>query len=130
MLFFLIDVLPIGEIQHPFGIRTYSTYLSVSVSWNLTKYQLIQTFFISIFCIGWRILSWNFARFHEILFQTDAESFSFLSWKNKKREFQQMAFAVPIFSEGSQCCFMHDLRAVRKFSSRISLEPEYLIEEN
>ena len=29
-------------------------------------------------------LSWNFVRFHEIHFQTDAESFSFLSWKTKK----------------------------------------------
>ena len=29
-------------------------------------------------------MSWNFVRFHEILFQTDAESFSFLSWKTKK----------------------------------------------
>ena len=29
-------------------------------------------------------LSWNFARFHEIQFQTEPESFSFLSWKTKK----------------------------------------------
>ena len=29
-------------------------------------------------------MSWNFVRFHEILFQTDAESFSILSWKTKK----------------------------------------------
>ena len=29
-------------------------------------------------------MSWNFGRFHEIIFQADAESFSFLSWKTKK----------------------------------------------
>ena len=29
-------------------------------------------------------MSWNFVRCYEILFQTDAESFSFLSWKTKK----------------------------------------------
>ena len=26
-------------------------------------------------------MSWNFVRFHKIIFQTDAESFSFVSWK-------------------------------------------------
>ena len=31
----------------------------------------------------YRDLSWNFLRFHEILFQKDAESFSVLSWKKK-----------------------------------------------
>ena len=29
-------------------------------------------------------MSWNFVRFHEVLFWTDAESFSILSWKTKK----------------------------------------------
>ena len=29
-------------------------------------------------------MSWNFVRFHEIWFQTEPESFSFLSWKTKK----------------------------------------------
>ena len=28
--------------------------------------------------------NWYFVRFHEIIFQTDAESFSFLPWKTKK----------------------------------------------
>ena len=41
--------------------------------------QLLFTFFL---LVVW--LSWNFVRFHEILFQTDAKSFSFLSWKIKK----------------------------------------------
>ena len=41
--------------------------------------QLLFSFFLSVV---W--LSWNFVRFHEILFQTDTESFSSLSWKTKK----------------------------------------------
>ena len=56
--------------------------LSVSVwnwiSWNLIKIQLIPL----IQTIIW--LSWNFVRFHDFFFQTDSESFSFLSWKTKK----------------------------------------------
>ena len=36
---------------------------------------------IAIFWMSW--ISWNFVKFHYILFQTDAESFSFLSWKAK-----------------------------------------------
>ena len=31
-------------------------------------------------------MSWNFVRFHEILNQTDAENFSFLSWKTKNKK--------------------------------------------
>ena len=41
--------------------------------------QLLFSFFL---WVVW--LSWNFVRFHEILFQTDSESFSLLSWKTKK----------------------------------------------
>ena len=37
---------------------------------------------LTIVWISW--ISWNFVRFHEIPFQTDSESFSFLSWKTKK----------------------------------------------
>ena len=42
-------------------------------------------------------MSWNFVRFHKVLFKTDAESFSFLScqYQNKKA-----LFTDPIFSEG------------------------------
>ena len=36
---------------------------------------------ITIVWMSW--MSWNFVRFHKIYFQTDAESFSFLSWKTK-----------------------------------------------
>ena len=49
-------------------------------------------------------------RLHQILFQTDAESFSFLSEQEKSfipknisfrpKEIRKMAFAVLIFSEG------------------------------
>ena len=44
--------------------------------------QPIEKMKITIFWISW--MSWNFVRFHEIQFQTAAESFSFLSWKTKK----------------------------------------------
>ena len=44
--------------------------------------QPIEKMKITIVWMSW--MSWNFVRFHEILFQTDAESFSFLSWKSKK----------------------------------------------
>ena len=53
------------------------------ILWNLTKFQLIQLiqqllfpFFLSVV---W--LSWNCMRFHQFFFLTDAENFSFLSWK-------------------------------------------------
>ena len=42
--------------------------------------QLLISFFLFVV---W--LSWNFVRFHKILFQTDAESFSSLSWKTKTK---------------------------------------------
>ena len=56
-------------------------------SWNfqhlLEKFSLFRQFLIFKFLlVVW--LSWNFVRFHEILFQTDAENFSFLSWQTKK----------------------------------------------
>ena len=55
------------------------------ISWNLTKLQLIQLIqFLFSFCLSVVWLSWNFVRFHEIIFQTDAENFSILSWKTKK----------------------------------------------
>ena len=41
------------------------------ISRNLTKYQIV-----------W--MRWYFVRCHKIHFQTDAESFSFLSWETKK----------------------------------------------
>ena len=44
--------------------------------------QPIEKMKITIVWISW--MSWNFVRFHKIFFQTDAESFSFLSWKTKK----------------------------------------------
>ena len=66
----------------PFVFQGRELKLSVSVwnwiSWNLIKIQLIPL----IQTIIW--LSWNFVRFHDFFFQTDSESFSFLSWKTKK----------------------------------------------
>ena len=44
--------------------------------------QLIEKLKITIVWMGW--MKWTFVRFHEIQFQKDAESFSFLSWKTKK----------------------------------------------
>ena len=41
--------------------------------------------------IGWMSwMSWNFVRFLEIIFQTDAENFSSLSWKTKKNIIQAL----------------------------------------
>ena len=46
MLFFLIDVLPIGEIQHPFGIRNV---FNVSFRFRFVKPHKISTH-SDIFC--------------------------------------------------------------------------------
>ena len=40
-------------------------------------------------------MSWNLVRFHEIHFQTNAESFSFLSWKRKMLFFQKVTICPP-----------------------------------
>ena len=61
---------------------TFSASFGKRHSWKLTNFQLIhliQTIFTSM--VVWLIS--NFVRFLEILFQADAESFSFLSWKTK-----------------------------------------------
>ena len=77
--------------QNFFVFQDRKLKLSASVwkriSCNLTKFQLnqktdIKKMKITIVWMSW--MSWNFVRFHEILFQTDAETFSFLSWKTKK----------------------------------------------
>ena len=73
---------------------------------------LIQNIIIFIFSISC-LIEWNFVRFHEISFQTDAESFSFLSWKTKKfcpykkillgccqYQNKKALFTDPILSEG------------------------------
>ena len=80
--------------------------------WNFAKLHKISThsahsdnsyfhFFLSVF---W--LKWNYARFHEILFLTNAESFSFLSWKTKKVLFLKKTFFKP-FSISKQKSFVH-----------------------
>ena len=52
-------------------------------------------------------LSWNLARFHEIKFQTEPESFSFLSWKKPLSISKQKSFVYCLnfpegFGEGTQ----------------------------
>ena len=49
---------------------------------------------ITIVWMSW--MSSNFVRFHEMLFQTDAESFSFLSWKTKKVLFLNRYFKAVV----------------------------------
>ena len=52
-------------------------------SQNFNSFSSFRQFLFSFFLsVVW--LSWNFVRFHVILFQTDAEIFSFLSYKTKK----------------------------------------------
>ena len=52
-------------------------------SQNFNSFSLFRQLLFSCFLsVVW--LSWNFARFHEIQFQTEPESFSLLSWKTKK----------------------------------------------
>ena len=73
-LFFKIESL---NFQHLFEKEFRET------SQNFNSFSSFRQFLLSfILFVVW--LSWNFVRFHEIPFQTDAESFSFLSWKTKK----------------------------------------------
>ena len=53
----------------------------ISKSFNSIR-QPIEKMKITMVWISW--ISWNFVRFQEIQFQTDTESFSFLSLKTKK----------------------------------------------
>ena len=73
-LFFKIES---WNFQHLFekGFRETSQNFNAFSSFR----QFLFSYFVSVV---W--LSWDFVRFHKILFQTDAESFSFLSWKTKK----------------------------------------------
>ena len=73
-LFFKIEC---WSFQHLFG----KEFCETSQNFNSIR-QWIQNMEIEIVWMSW--MSWMFVRFHEILFQTDAESFSFLSWKTKK----------------------------------------------
>ena len=73
-LFFKIES---WNFQHLFEKEFHET----SQNFNSIR-EVIEKMETTIFWMSW--MSWNFVRFHEILFQTDAESFSFLSWKTKK----------------------------------------------
>ena len=71
-LFFKIES---WNFQHLFEKEFLETSQNFnSIRQRIEKMEIIQ--------ISW--MSWNFVRFHEILFQTDTEIFSFLSWKTKK----------------------------------------------
>ena len=73
-LFFKIEKLKISASVWKKNCETLQNFKSFS--WFR---QFLFPYFLSVV---W--LSWNFVRFHEILFQTDVESFSFLPWKTKK----------------------------------------------
>ena len=62
--------------------------------------QPIETIQITIIWISW--MSWHFVRFQEIEFQTDAESFSFLSWERKKVLFLKKRFFKPYRQDRSK----------------------------
>ena len=65
------------------GTANVTCWNSLESSQNFNSIrQQIEKIEIKIVWMSW--MSWNFVRFHEILFQTDAENFSFLSWKIKK----------------------------------------------
>ena len=54
-----------------------------ATSQNFNSFSLFRQLLFSCFLsVVW--LSWNFARFREIQFQIETESFSLLSWKTKK----------------------------------------------
>ena len=63
--------------------------------------QLLFTFFR---LVVW--LSWNFVRFHKIHFKTDAESFSFLSWKTKKFYFKKNNFLAVVNIKTKKLCLL------------------------
>ena len=69
------------EVLGPFML-SFQIFWS-RISWNLTKFQFIQTILIQLYFYGVR-MSWNFVRFHEILNPIDAENFRLLSWQTKK----------------------------------------------
>ena len=50
---------------------------------NFNSFSLFRQFLFPFF-LSIVLLSWNFVRFQKFHFQTDAENFSFLSWKIRK----------------------------------------------
>ena len=73
-LFFKIES---WNFQHLFE----EEFSETSQNFNWIR-QRIEKMEIKIVWMSW--MRWNFVRFHEILFQTVAETFNFLSWKTKK----------------------------------------------
>ena len=67
------------EIIYFLGIRPFC-FSSICLK---TIFNSFRQFLFPFFLLVVR-LSWNFLRFHKILFQTDAKNFSFISWKREK----------------------------------------------
>ena len=70
-----------GKIETAYKISTHLAYSD-------------NCYFHVFLSVVW--LSLNFARFHEIQFQTEPDSFSFLSWKIKKVLFLKKNFLRPL----------------------------------
>ena len=64
-------------------------------------WQFLLSFILSVV---WLI--WNFVRCHEIFFQTDSESFSFLSWKTKKVLFLKKYFLSVVNIKTKKLCLL------------------------
>ena len=75
---FLFYKIESWNFQHLFEKKIRET----SKNFDSTIRQSIEKMEIKIVWISW--MSWNFVRFDEILFQTHAEIFNFLSSKTKK----------------------------------------------
>jgi hypothetical protein len=73
---FLLFKIESWNFQHLFE----KLFCEISQTFNSIR-QRIEKIRIKIVWISW--MSWNFVRCHEIIFQTDAESFSFPSWTPK-----------------------------------------------
>ena len=83
-----------------------SAFIWNGISWKLTKFQLIQliqTIVIFIFSICF-LIELKFCQ--DFFFQTDAERFSFLSWKTKEVFFLKLLLFRP-FSKSKQKSFSH-----------------------
>ena len=84
--------------------------------------QLIQTIAISILFLSVVWLSWNFARFHEIQFQTEPKSFL----KNKKKYIPTNKIFKPL-SISKQKSFVHYLNFPEGFDFAYHVRCNFLI---
>ena len=82
IIFFRNKTLLFFKIESWNSICLKKKYRETSQNFNSIRQQ-IEKVEIKIVCISY--MSWNFVRFHNFFFQTDAKRFSFLSWKTKKK---------------------------------------------